>query len=188
MSSSSTSTSSTAILNSNANAHKDWLLNKIGGKHILHQAVDLFYRKLVEDPHLEPFFRHANVAILKWHQFNIMSIAFTQVPDNVNVKDLILSKHRPLFEQHYCGLNETHFDIVLQHFCDTLTELDVDSNVIEDAKAVVAPLRDVFAHGQAAAQQQRQSQQQRRQALLVAGGAAMVVLVMVLVRRRMHHK
>ena len=58
-------------LNSSNNAHKEELMRKLGGKDMLHAAVDKFYDKLTADPVLEPFFRNSDVHLLKWHQFNV---------------------------------------------------------------------------------------------------------------------
>jgi hypothetical protein len=81
--SSSSSSSKAGVLRSGIAARKDTLLLKLGGKDVLHKAVDTFYDQLVKDPELEFFFRDIpDVSILKWHQFNFMSVAFAPVPEN----------------------------------------------------------------------------------------------------------
>lgn len=44
----------------------------------------------------------------------------------------------------FAGLNETHFDILVQHFRDTLTELNLEPNLIDEAVDVVNAARPVF--------------------------------------------
>jgi truncated hemoglobin YjbI len=86
------------------------------------------------------FFRGVNVEIIKWHQFNLMSIAFTAVPDNFSLEDLLLVRHKRLFDM---GLSEVYFDMVAKHFEDTLIEMNVDEALIKEALEVVMPLRKV---------------------------------------------
>lgn len=74
-----------------------------------------------------------------------MSIAFTQVPDNFDLKRLILTKHAGLFDT---GLTAHHYDIVCQHFEASLKNLQIDPIAIEQAKSVVLPLREIFAQGE----------------------------------------
>ncbi|GKY94935.1 hypothetical protein MPSEU_000458400 [Mayamaea pseudoterrestris] len=167
-------TINTGVIHSNAHIHKDELLAKIGGEATLHKAVDIFYSRLLQDAELQPFFQHANMTILKWHQFNIMSIAFTQVPNNVDIRRLILSKHVGLFED--CGLTAHHYDIVCRHFEETLQDLHVDPVAIAQAKSVVVPLRDVFAEGAVNCVQQRVYAQQRKRSMIALATTSLVVL------------
>lgn len=51
------------------------LLERIGGTEALRAAVDEFYSRLLEDEALKPFFEGVNIKLLKWHQYNFMSIA-----------------------------------------------------------------------------------------------------------------
>lgn len=148
-SSSSPSCYSTGVLHSHANAtRKDALLDKLGGNHMLHAAVDQFYDRLVADPELQPFFAHSDIQLLKWHQFNFMSIAFAHVPEDFNVAELILKKHARFFAM---GMNETHFDLVIEHFKMTLKDLGIAENLIQDAVDMLSPIRPVFQEGAAEA-------------------------------------
>jgi truncated hemoglobin YjbI len=79
----SSSSSKAGVLQSGIAARKETLLLKLGGKDVLHKAVDTFYDQLVKEPELEDFFRDIpDVSILKWHQFNFMSVAFAPIPEN----------------------------------------------------------------------------------------------------------
>lgn len=173
--------SSTAILHSSNNAHKEELLQKIGGSAVLHAAVDDFYTRLTADPRLKPFFAHANMAVLKWHQFNIVSIAFTATPASYNVTDFVLTRHKKLFD---AGLNETHYDIVLEHFDDTFKALNVDPAVIAQAKAVVIPLREAFAAGAAEAKMRAQAAERQRTLQWVAAATALVSITFIMLSNR----
>jgi truncated hemoglobin YjbI len=173
---------STAILHSGNQIHKKQLLAKIGGNAVLHQAVDRFYAKLVKDKRLHAFFEHANLSVLKWHQFNIISFAFTEVPEEFDIEDLILTRHRSLFEQ---GLCESHFDVMIEHFDGTLRELHIEDHVIENAKQIIYPLRDVFKQGARDARQRQILLAKHRyaKAALVAG-IAFTVAAYIFIRRK----
>jgi hemoglobin len=120
------------------------MLEKLGGRKVLKEAIDTFYDKQMNDVRLKKFFEHSDIEILKWHQFNLMSIAFTSVPENFDVEKLILTKHERLFDM---GLNEGYYDIVMDLFKTTLEEMNVDSALIEEAMEVVLPLRRIFEKG-----------------------------------------
>lgn len=112
-----------------------------------------------------------------------MSIAFHDIPENFDIRDLILRRHPKLFE---AGLNGKTYDRVLEHFCGTLRDLDVSEDTIKDALSIVKPYRDVFDEGAAiAAEQKRVAKRTRRmwQAALVTA-VAIYVGGVVLARRR----
>lgn len=163
------------VLHSGNKVGREHLLKKIGGKTVLHKAVDEFYDRLVTDPNMQVYFRNANLQVLKWHQFNLMSIAFNNVPQDFNVDALILDKHTKLFE---AGLDEYTYDLVLEHFSATLLDLDVPPDTVQEAVAVVAPLRASFARGaQMARERKRREKQRSRQyvVLLAVGVVAAIV-------------
>ena len=81
-----------------------------------------------------------------------MGIAFTEVPENFDVQHLILNRHQSLFDR---GLNETYFDVVMEHFKETLKQLKVDPSVISEAVEVILPLRSIFAQGAAEAKERK---------------------------------
>lgn len=67
-------TSSPEVLEYGLNERRAILLEKLGGKEVLHQAIDKFYNRQMNDPKLAYFFRNTDVQILKWHQMNFMSV------------------------------------------------------------------------------------------------------------------
>jgi hemoglobin len=150
---------STALLHYGANERKHIMLKKLGGQKSLAEATDKFYDRQVRDERLLKFFRGADLAILKWHQFNLMSIAFTEVPENFDARHLILNRHRRMFDE---GLDESYFDVVVDHFTATLTEMNVDPALIEDARYVIIPLREVFLQGALEAKERKRAQYRKR--------------------------
>ena len=140
-------------MNSSINANKETVLSKLGGKEMLRIAVDQFYIRLVNDKTLHPYFSTTDIPILKWHQFNFMSIAFSNdnvIPDDFDMSTLILNKHRHLFEM---GLNEKHFDLMMKHFVDTLHDLNIKDDLVNEALFMLSPVRKVFVQGSKLAKQ-----------------------------------
>lgn len=116
--------------------------DKLGGEDALKAAVGEMYKRLLADEVTAPFFLNYSVARLKQHQVKFMTMAFTHIPDDVDVPALIRDKHKQLFLEK--GLNETHFDKVAGHFAGACQSLGVDQEVIDEAVGVIAPLRSIF--------------------------------------------
>ena len=121
--------------------NKEVLLDRLGGEAALKAAVYEFYGRILADPALAPFFETTNMAHLRDHQYKFMALAFTAIPDDVNVAQLLAEKHERLFAK---GLNETHFDLVAGHLVASLEHLQVAKPLIEEVVSVVGPLRSVF--------------------------------------------
>jgi hemoglobin len=134
-------------------AAKQLLLDRIGGEDALALAVDKFYEKNIANEEVARFFEGVNMKLLRAHQLKFMKLAFTEIPEGMNVGAIIEKSHGRLFAM---GLNEKHFDVIASNLVETMQELGVASNVIDDAVAVVAPLRSIF-------------EEQAKQRLLLSG-------------------
>jgi hemoglobin len=153
-------------------ANKQTILEKLGGDEALKQAVKVFYSTLVIDERVSRFFVGHPFAKLEWHQYNFMKIAFTKIPDDLDVPLLILKKHAFLFAN---GLDETHFDVVAEHFILACQKLGVKQDVIDEAVGVIAPLRAIFEQG--AATHKKVKRQKIRTTILVCCVGAVVAAV-----------
>lgn len=120
------------------------LLAKIGGVPALKAAVSEFYDRILADESLAPFFEGTNMTTIKMHQLKFMEIAFTGIPEGLDVAGMMHDKHARLFDE---GLNASHFDSVAGHFVATLEHLKVPQEHIDAAVAIVGPLRPVFEQG-----------------------------------------
>jgi truncated hemoglobin YjbI len=121
---------------------KPSLMDRLGGNEAVKAAVDGLYKRLLADPALAPFFETVNMARLRQHQIRFMKIAFDQVPEDMDVIAYMARSHAFMIEEK--GLNATHFDKVAGHFVDTLKELKVSEDLIDEALGVIGPLRVVF--------------------------------------------
>lgn len=168
-------TMSTYALHHSALERRRVMLDKLGGESKRREAIDRFYKKQMEDERLLHFFDGTDIEIIKWHQFNLMSIAFTAVPKNFDVESLLLTRHQRLYDQ---GLNESHFDMVAKHFTDTLEEMNVDPELVKEALEVVMPLRKIFQEGARQAKERKEAAAfygKLKKAAFVAVVAALVV-------------
>lgn len=120
------------------------LFERLGGTEAVRAVVDDFYDRVLADAALAPFFEGKKVASLRYHQLRFLKVAFTHVPDDLDVPKMMIDKHRRLFES---GLNETHFDKVAGHLVAALTDAGVSSELIAEAAAIVVPLRRAFEAG-----------------------------------------
>ena len=125
-------------------AETEPLLERIGGDAALEATVEAFYGRLVADEDLKKFFEGVPLSKLKNHQVRFLKLAFTKVPESIDVPKLMLDKHARLFAM---GLNETHFDIVAGHLVGALESLSVPQPLIDEVVGIVGPLRPVFEEG-----------------------------------------
>lgn len=131
-----------ALLNEIQETDKEpTLMDKLGGAPALTAAVEEFYKRILADPELAIFFDDSSMTVLKMHQLAFMKVAFSKIPEDLDVMKLIKEKHARLFEK---GLNAKHFDKVASHFVGTLKFLNVPSNLIDECVAIIGPLRVVF--------------------------------------------
>ncbi len=118
------------------------VLDRLGGSVALDMVIDAFYKKLVERDEMKIFFKNVNLDWLKQHQGQFMRLAFTKVPEGLDVGNFMFTAHKRLLA---LGLNETHFDIVASVLVGTLKDdFKVGQEEIDDVVKTVSPLRDVF--------------------------------------------
>ncbi|MEO2191305.1 MAG: group 1 truncated hemoglobin [bacterium] len=120
------------------------LVDQIGGPEamasILVPAVEIFYVKLLGDPRINEFFAGVDTERLKNKQVEFMAFVFGS-PERYTGKDIAQAHQRLIDEK---GLNETHFDIVIDHFVATLKELNVPGAILDQAVAILMTSRPVF--------------------------------------------
>jgi hemoglobin len=111
------------------------IYDRIGGAEAIAAAVSRFYPKLLGDPDLSHYFTGTELARLQRHQRAFLAAA---------LGGPALYAGRDLGTAHsHLNIDTASFDKVAGHLVDTLVELNVDSDVISDVVATVAPLRDV---------------------------------------------
>jgi len=101
-------------------------------------AVDLFYKKVLDDELTKPFFVGLDMDQQIRKQIAFMTVAFGG-PNEYKGRDL-RAAHAGLVKNR--GLGDAHFDAVAKHLTETLTELGVAQPLIDEAIGIVATTRD----------------------------------------------
>jgi hemoglobin len=112
------------------------LYSEIGGEGAVNAAVDIFYRKVLKDDRIKRFFEGVDMNKQAAKQKAFLTMAFGG-PHNYSGADM-RKGHAHLVAR---GLNDTHFDAVMEHLGATLTELKVPGNLIAQAAAIAESTR-----------------------------------------------
>ena len=112
------------------------LFSKIGGDAAVNAAVDIFYRKVLADDRINNFFEGVDMEAQAAKQKAFLTVAFGG-PNNYSGQDM-RNGHAHLVER---GLNDSHFDAVMEHLGATLQELDVPADLIGEAAAIAESTR-----------------------------------------------
>ncbi|MBC8282795.1 MAG: PAS domain-containing protein, partial [Nitrospinae bacterium] len=116
---------------------KDTLFNRIGGKAAVEAAVDIFYDKVIKDQRIKKFFAGVDMATQRKKQKVFLTYAFGGAP-NYSGKNL-RAAHKKLVEQ---GMNDSHFDAVMENLGATLKELNVPNDLIQEAASIALSTRN----------------------------------------------
>lgn len=113
------------------------LFEQLGGEAAVGTAVDIFYRKVMADARINYFFFGVNITEQAAKQKAFLGMAFGG-PHEYTGRDMRRS-HAKLVGM---GLNDRHFDIVLDHLGDTLRELESTETLIQQVIAICESTRD----------------------------------------------
>jgi truncated hemoglobin YjbI len=104
------------------------LFQRIGGKEAVIKAVDIIYKKIINDELLKDFFNKTDIHRLKAKKKMFLTIAFGG-PIKYSGKDVATAHNSAV---NY-GLNGDHFDRYMVHLESTLNELNIEK---EDIRAI----------------------------------------------------
>ena len=113
------------------------LYEQLGGAAAVDAAVDLFYRKVSADDRIRHFFDGVDMNRQAAKQKAFLTIAFGG-PGRYSGKSL-RSSHADLVAR---GLDDSHFDAVVELLAETLAELGVSEAAIGRVAAVAESVRD----------------------------------------------
>ena len=108
------------------------LFEKIGGEAAVDAAVDLFYTKVLADDRIKHFFANTDMVKQARHQKLFLTYAFGGLP-NYSGRSM-REAHKDLVDN--MGLNDTHFDAVIELLGATLQELGVADELIQEVAAI----------------------------------------------------
>lgn len=113
------------------------LYDQLGGEAAVNAAVDIFYRKVLADDRINKFFEGIDMERQAAKQKAFLTFAFGG-PNNYTGKDM-REGHAHLVAK---GLNDSHFDAVMEHLGATLKELNVPDELIAKAAAIAESTRN----------------------------------------------
>lgn len=113
------------------------LFERIGGTAAVKAAVDIFYDKVVADPRIAHFFEGVDMKAQRAKQlaFLIMAFGGPRAYSGVDMR----RAHAQLVLN---GLNDSHFDAVVENLAQTLVELGVGAAEIAEVGAIAESVRD----------------------------------------------
>ena len=113
------------------------LYEKLGGEPAVDAAVDIFYRKVLGDHRINRFFDGVDMEKQAAKQKAFLTMAFGG-PHNYTGEDM-RNGHAHLVKM---GLNDSHFDAVMEHLGATMQELEVPPELITEAAAIAESSRN----------------------------------------------
>ena len=113
------------------------LYEKIGGAVAVDAAVDRFYRRVLADDRIAPFFENVDMDKQAVKQKAFLTMAFGG-PNNYTFLDM-KEGHAHLVAR---GLNDSHFDAVVEDLGATLKEMGVADELISEVAAVAETTRE----------------------------------------------
>lgn len=112
------------------------LYDRLGGEAAVNAAVEIFYGKVLGDYRINRFFDKTDMNKQAAHQKAFLTFAFGG-PNNYTGRSL-RDGHARLVK---LGLNDSHYDAVIEHLAATLTELNVPGELIAEVAAIAESVR-----------------------------------------------
>ena len=113
------------------------LFDRLGGEAAVNAAVDIFYRKVLMDDRINSFFEGVDMDKQAAKQKAFLTMAFGG-PNNYTGEDMRRG-HAHLVAR---GLNDSHFDAVVENLGATLKELGVADALIGEVAAIAETTRN----------------------------------------------
>ena len=113
------------------------LYERIGGAAAVKAAVDIFYGKVLADDRIAGFFEGVDMDAQRIKQRSFLIMAFGG-PNTYSGADMRRAHARLVAN----GLNDSHFDAVVENLAATLSELGVGAAAIAEVAAIAESVRD----------------------------------------------
>lgn len=112
------------------------LFEKLGGEAAVNAAVELFYSKVLADNRISRYFAKTDMNKQRAKQKAFLTVAFGG-PNNYSGRSMRAAHAKLVVD----GLNDSHFEAVLDNLKLTLQELKVPSDLIQQALAIAESTR-----------------------------------------------
>lgn len=113
------------------------LFEQLGGEAAIDAAVDLFYVKVLADERINRFFAGIDMKKQARMQKGFLTFAFGG-PNHYTGKGMAAA-HKHLVAE---GLNDSHYDAVVENLGNTLKEMGVADELIAQAASVAESVRE----------------------------------------------
>jgi len=113
------------------------LFEQLGGEAAVDAAVDIFYRRVLKDERISRFFDKTDMDKQAVKQKAFLTMAFGG-PNNYSGTDM-RTAHTKFVKM---GLDDSHFDAVVEDLAATLEELNVPQDLIKQVAAVAETTRN----------------------------------------------
>ncbi len=113
------------------------LFEQLGGEAAIDAAVDIFYRKVLADYRINRFFDNSDMEKQAAKQKAFLTMAFGG-PNNYTGTDM-RTAHAHLVKM---GLDDSHFDAVMEHLTATLQELNAPVALIAQVTTIAEGARN----------------------------------------------
>jgi hemoglobin len=120
-----------------SNQNNKSIYERIGGEASVNAAVDIFYRKVLNDHRINRFFDNVDMETQVAKQKAFLTMAFGG-PNNYTGEDM-RKGHAQLVK---AGLNDSHFDAVVENLGATLIELNVPQDIINEIVVICETTRN----------------------------------------------
>ena len=108
------------------------LYEKLGGEKTVKLVVEKFYERVLKDERLNHFFASVDMFKQKIHQLDFLTYAFEG--SERYRSSMMREAHQKLVQDQ--GLSDEHFDAFIEDLVETLKELEIAPELIEEAVAV----------------------------------------------------
>lgn len=113
------------------------LYEQLGGEPAVNAAVDIFYRKVLADERINRFFENVDMEKQAAKQKAFLTMAFGG-PHHYTGEDM-RKGHAHLVKM---GLDDSHFNAVMDNLSTTLSELNVPQALIDQVAAIAESTRN----------------------------------------------
>jgi hemoglobin len=117
---------------------KSSLYSRIGGDEAIAKVLNIFYKKIMSDEQLAPFFRDIELEKLINKQRVFLTYAMGGPSDYTYWQRGLRNVHLASVES---GLNDMHFDLVVEHMAKSLEQIAIPDDHIAEVKEIVEGTR-----------------------------------------------
>ena len=114
------------------------LFEKLGGESAVDAAVDKFYGKVLADDRVKNFFENTDMKKQSKHQKRFLTYAFGGL--NTYSGKGMRHAHQHLVDEK--GLNDMHFNVIVELLAGTLAEMGVAEDLIAEVGKIAETTRN----------------------------------------------